>query len=87
MAGRGNGEAYEGFLDALSAWLDRRVRGKKEPDPAARLAPAVTAAPLETWPELWENLRHSSELADELNLDRKQAVLSILMNLARATRM
>jgi hypothetical protein len=47
----------------------------------------VAAAPLETWPELWENLRQSSELADELNLDRKQAVLSILMNLARATRM
>jgi DNA polymerase-3 subunit delta' len=87
VAGRGNDEAYEGFLDALSAWFDRRVRGESEPDPAARLAPAVATAPLETWPELWENLRHSSELADELNLDRKQAVLSILMNLARATRM
>jgi DNA polymerase-3 subunit delta' len=87
VAGRGNDEAYEGFLDAMFAWLDRRVRGEEEPDPAARLAQAVTSAPLETWPELWENLRHSSELADELNLDRKQAVLSILMNLARATRM
>jgi DNA polymerase-3 subunit delta' len=87
VAGRGNDEAYAGFLDTLSAWFDRRVRNESEPDPAARLAPAVRAAPLETWPELWENLRHSSALADELNLDRKQAVLSILMNLARATRM
>ncbi len=87
VAGRGNDEAYEGFIDALSAWLDRRVCGENEPDPAARLAPAVLAAPLETWAELWENLRHSSTRTDDLNLDRKQAVLSILMNLARATRM
>lgn len=87
VAGRGNDEAYEGFLDALFAWLDRRVRQEEEPDPDAQLAPAVRVAPLETWPELWENLRRSSALADELNLDRKQAVLSILMNLARATRM
>jgi hypothetical protein len=36
---------------------------------------------------VWENVRRSSTLADALNLDRKQAVLSILMTLARATRM
>jgi DNA polymerase-3 subunit delta' len=87
VAGRGSDDAFEGFLDNLRAWLDRRVRGEKEPDEAPALSPAVQAARLETWAEVWENVRRSSTLAEALNLDRKQAVLSILMNLARATRM
>ena len=87
VSGRGADDAFDGFLDALKAWLDRRVRGENEPDPGVILSPAVRAAPLETWAEVWENVRRSSTLADDLNLDRKQAVLSILMNLARATRM
>ena len=87
VAGRGADDAFDGFLDALCAWLDRRVRGEAEPDDTVTLPPAVRAAPLETWAEVWENVRRSSTLADDLNLDRKQAVLSILMNLARATRM
>jgi DNA polymerase-3 subunit delta' len=87
ITGKGADDAFDGFLDALRAWLDRRVRGEIEPDKSLTLSPAVEAAPLETWAEVWENVRHSSTLAEALNLDRKQAVLSILMNLARATRM
>ena len=86
-ARRGDEDAWIVFQDLLAGWLNRRVRGLPEPDPAARLAPAVAATPLERWAEVWENLRQSAETADELNLDRKRTVLSILMSLARATRM
>jgi DNA polymerase-3 subunit delta' len=58
-----------------------------EPDPAAVLAPALAAVPLARWAEVWENARQSAAEAEDLNLDRKQVVLSILMTLARATRM
>lgn len=89
VAGRGAGaeEAWLAFNDMLSAWLNRRVRGESEPESATPVAPAALAAPLERWAEVWENLRRLSEVTDELNLDRKRAVLSILMSLARATRM
>jgi DNA polymerase III subunit delta' len=86
VAGRGADDAFLAFLDALLSWLDRRVRREEEPDSTVTLAAAVRAAPLERWAEVWENVRRSSTLTDALNLDRKQAVLSILMNLANATR-
>ena len=50
-------------------------------------APAVERAPLESWAEVWENVRRSATLVDALNMDRKQAALLILMTLARASRM
>jgi DNA polymerase-3 subunit delta' len=87
VSGRGNEEAWLGFSDMLSAWLNRRVRGEKEPDSAAEPPSALIATPLESWAEVWETLRRSVDQADELNLDRKRTVLSILMSLARATRM
>lgn len=87
VAGRDADDAFDAFLDAMCAWLDRRVRREDEPDQAIGLSGAVSASPLETWAEVWENVRRLSTLTDALNLDRKQAVLSILMNLARATRM
>jgi DNA polymerase III subunit delta' len=88
IAGRGAGaeDAWVGFRDALGGWLNRRVRGEGEPEdgPLPRVAGTL---PLERWAEVWENLRRSAEDTDELNLDRKRTVLSILMALARATRM
>ena len=87
VAGGSSDDVFDTFLDAIYSWLDRRVRGQNEPDDAVVLSPQVRRAPLESWAEVWENVRRSSTLADTLNLDRKQAVLSILMNLARATRM
>jgi len=80
-------DAWMGFVDLLVGWLDRRVRRLPEPAAGAPLAPAVAATPLERWAEVWENLAQSSAVTDELNLDRKRTVLSILMALARATRM
>lgn len=87
VSARDADEVFEAFLDAIHAWLDRRVRREGEPDELAPIAPAVEQAPLESWAEVWENVRRSSTLVDALNLDRKQAALSILMTLARATRM
>lgn len=86
VAGRGADEAFEAFLDALHSWLDRRVRRIEEPDSMTNISPAAQTTPLVRWTEVWENVRRSSTLAEALNLDRKQAVLSILMNLAQATR-
>lgn len=87
VSGRGANDAYDGFLDTVRAWLGRRVRG--EPEPAADATPgqAVRAVPLARWAEVWEKVAQSSTEADDLNLDRKQVVLSILMSLARAARM
>jgi len=87
VAARDADEVFDSFLDALCGWLDRRVRGEEEPDDSLRLSPAVRRAPLESWAQVWEKVRRSSTLAEALNLDRKQAVLSILMTLAHATRM
>lgn len=84
---RGNEDVWVGFVELLGGWLNRRVRGEQEPDSTAPAAPAVAAAPLERWAEVWENLRRSVAETDALNLDRKRAVLSILMSLVRATRM
>ena len=58
-----------------------------EPDGGTQPGPGVTAAPLATWAELWDKLRTSVAQADELNLDRKRTVLSIITAFARATRM
>lgn len=86
VSGRGGDDSFDTFLEALHAWLDRRVRRVEEPDETLTLSAATKAAPLERWTQVWENVRRSSTLADALNLDRKQAVLSILMNLAGAVK-
>jgi DNA polymerase-3 subunit delta' len=87
VSGRGANDAYEGFLDTVRAWLGRRVRGEPEPVPEATPGEAIRAVPLARWAEVWEKVAQSSTEADDLNLDRKQVVLSILMSLARAARM
>ncbi|CAN5322475.1 DNA polymerase III subunit delta' [soil metagenome] len=87
ISGRGNDDGWTGFVDMLRAWLNRRIHREEEPETSISLSPAVQATPLERWAEVWENLATSSELSDEYNLDRKRTVLSVLMTLARATRM
>jgi DNA polymerase-3 subunit delta' len=80
---RGADDAYDGFLDLIRDWLGRRVR--REAEPEGGVPPALAAVPLARWAEVWEKAAQSSADAEELNLDRKQVVLSILMTLARAT--
>jgi len=87
VSGRRADDAYHGFLDTVRAWLARRVRGEDEPAGDAQPGPAVRAVPLARWAEVWDKIAQSSTEAEDLNLDRKQVVLSILMSLARAARM
>ncbi len=87
VSGRRDDDAYYGFLDTVRAWLARRVRGEDEPAAEARPGPALRAVPLARWAEVWDKVAQSSTEAEDLNLDRKQVVLSILMSLARAARM
>jgi DNA polymerase-3 subunit delta' len=86
VSGYRDDEAWTVFRDLLAGWLNRRVRREAEPEDAA-LPAAAQAASLERWAEVWENLTALSADTDEYNLDRKRTVLSILMSLARATRM
>jgi DNA polymerase-3 subunit delta' len=86
VAGRGSESAYLAFLEHVRGWLARRVRRQPEPESGA-LPMGLTAVPLERWAEVWEKVTQSSDLAEALNLDRKQVVLSTFMTLARATRM
>jgi DNA polymerase-3 subunit delta' len=86
VSGYRDEQAWTAFRELVSGWLNRRVRGEEEPD-SRPLPAAVKAAPLERWAEVWETVWVRSEQADEYNLDRKRTVLSILMSLARATRM
>ena len=87
VSGRGANDAYDGFLETVRAWLARRVRGEPEPIHEAAPGDALRAVPLARWAEVWEKVTQSSTEAEDLNLDRKQVVLSILMSLARAARM
>ncbi len=84
---RGDDDSYLTALDLIRDWLQRRVRREPELESSPPLAPAVAGAPLAQWAEVWEKAEESSGLAEELNLDRKQVILTIFMSLARATRM
>jgi DNA polymerase-3 subunit delta' len=84
---RGEDDAYFTLLDLLRDWLQRRVRREPEVLATPTLAPAVLGAPLARWAEVWEKAEETSGVAEELNLDRKQVILTIFMSLARAARM
>jgi DNA polymerase III subunit delta' len=86
VSGYRDDQSWTVFRDLVSGWLNRRVRGESEPGDAP-LSAAVRSASLERWAQVWDNLWVLSEQTDEYNLDRKRTVLSILMSLARATRM
>jgi DNA polymerase III subunit delta' len=80
-------DAYDSFLDILRGWLGRRVRREGEPGGAAGSSALLDAVPLARWSEVWEKVNDSAAEAEELNLDRKQVVLSALMSLTNAARM
>jgi DNA polymerase-3 subunit delta' len=84
---RGADDAYFTLLDLVRDWLQRRVRREPELEAAPPLASSVLGAPLARWAEVWEKAEEASGVAEELNLDRKQVILTIFMNLARAARM
>jgi len=84
---RGADDAYFTVLDLIRDWLQRRVRREPEIETVPPVAPAVLGAPLARWAEVWEKAEEASGVAEALNLDRKQVILTIFMSLARAARM
>jgi len=84
---RGDDDSYLTALDLIRDWLQRRVRKEAELGANPPLTPMVSGAPLARWAEVWEKAEEASGFAEELNLDRKQVILTIFMSLARATRM
>ncbi|MBB5751258.1 DNA polymerase III subunit delta' [Prosthecomicrobium pneumaticum] len=86
VAQRGATDALEAFVDTVRDWLARRVRGDGEPD-GMPVSAAVAATPLASFAEVWEKFGDAAARTEALNLDKKQFVLSTLMDLARATRM
>jgi DNA polymerase-3 subunit delta' len=86
VSGRGNEDAFAGFMDGLEGWLSRRVRGQPELD-GGRISGLTSGASLAAWADVWEKAADSAFQAEEYNLDRKQVVLQIFMALARAARM
>ena len=80
-------DAFDGFVDILRGWLDRRVRGLPEPGGAVDLSATLRSVPLARWAEVWEKIESATAEAEALNLDRKQLALNVLMTFAHAARM
>ena len=72
----------ERFLELLSGYLDRRVRGLQEPETRHRPRQLLLA----TWAELWEKAARSSRDAEIYNLDVRHTVLDILETYSDAIR-
>jgi len=90
-------KAWRLFRDLLMAWLARLARfgamgagragqGMAVPaDEAALLSRLAQAGPLDRWVAVWEKTGRLLSRTDGVNLDRKQAVLAVLLLIERAT--
>ncbi|HMB47907.1 MAG TPA: DNA polymerase III subunit delta', partial [Afifellaceae bacterium] len=70
------------FLELLTGYFDRRVRGLPEPQPNHQ----PRQLQLATWAELWEKAARSSREAEIYNLDVRHFVLDILESYSGALR-
>lgn len=76
VAARDGGARFELVLDVVLDWLHQRtLRGAAEGE--ARLA---------RWAELWDKFARASRDAEIYNLDRRPLILSMMADLAQATR-
>jgi DNA polymerase-3 subunit delta' len=87
VARRENEALYDIVIDLIRDWLWRRVRGLPEPYRPEGTEGVFDAMPLAAWAKVWEKLEKSVALTDELNLDRKQLIMSLLTSLSSAVRM
>ena len=84
------GQSYETMTEMLTAWLARMIRAgaagtipqDRVSGEAALMRRLITAAPLDQWAEVWENINSLLRRADSVNLSRKQVILSIFSRLA-----
>jgi DNA polymerase-3 subunit delta' len=70
-------DRYRLFLDLAHDFIARRVRGEAEPADGKRAGAGEGISVLARWVEVWEKTRHSADLADAYNLDRKQVILNL----------
>ena len=80
IAARHNSTDYESALALIDEWLDARVHlGAQDyrEDYARRLAPFA---------DVWEKLREATREMETFNLDKRPFVLSLIADLAAATR-
>ncbi|KZL17711.1 DNA polymerase III subunit tau [Pseudovibrio axinellae] len=74
VAGRGAEDAWNTFLELARTFLSNQLRKDASTRPDA----------LVRWADLWEKVGRAAATADALNLDRKQVVLSFLIDLRKA---
>jgi DNA polymerase-3 subunit delta' len=93
LARRGAEASFELFVELLPSWLARMVAlagGGEDravlPGEAAAMRRLVGRRALDQWVEVWENLTHLLAQADNLNLDRKQVVMSAFFAIEAAGR-
>lgn len=79
LAAKRDGSAYVTFMELLRTSLGEAIRaaGRGQPAPAW-----IATRPLAQWATLWDTLGRLADETETLNLDRKQAVLSGLSQLA-----
>lgn len=88
MSARGAGqETFRTGMELLGWWLARMIRGGAEgrlPDEAmpgetALMSRLLAGASLEQWLTLWEKITRLGAEADRINLDRRQVVVTALL--------
>ena len=77
VAGRDGEAAYEAAMNAIYAWLARKVRGEAAIRSSRALAPLA---------EAWDKIRAQAREAEALNLDKRPLILAIFTDLATAAR-
>jgi len=92
---RPNNQAdYHAVAETLVWWLARMIRANAVGAPPAEVVGGETAVierlahagPLDQWVEVWDKTVDLFGRADQLNLDRKQVLLSAFATLAQAAR-
>ena len=94
FAGVASREApYRLVAELLPAWLARMVAGAASgkstailPEEGPAMARLAARASLDRWGEVWEKLNRLFGLVDDVNLDRRQAVLNAFFTLEEAAR-
>jgi DNA polymerase-3 subunit delta' len=84
LTGAAGEERYRLALDLIGDYVARRLRD--QPEPGSDGKQANSGISLAAWVEVWEKTRHSAELADAYNLDRKQVFLNLFADLFEAMR-
>ncbi len=94
LARRGAEPAFGIAIALLVRWLSRLIAAGARRQPPEEIVPGegetasrlLAAAGLEQWLELWENISRLAARAEQVNLDRKQVVLSAFTAIAGVAR-